>query len=59
MASHSGSALALLPAVAVSGGRGSLQLAVVALVASACALGAAAQRVSQTTSSAFKDILKT
>jgi hypothetical protein len=58
MASHSRSTLAFLPAVAVGGRRGSLQLAVVALVARARTLSAAAQRVSQTTSPAFENILQ-
>lgn len=51
-------ALALFPAVAVGGGRGLLQLAVVALVADLGALGAAAQRVGQATGAALENVLK-
>ena len=50
-------ARALLPAVAVCGGRCPLQLAVVALVADAGALGAAAQRVRQAAGPALEDVL--
>ena len=50
-------ALALFPAVAVGGGRSPLQLAVVALVADAGALGAAAQRVRQAAGPALEDVL--
>ncbi len=58
VATDSRSAFAFLPAVAVGRRRGSLQLAVVAFVTGTCTLGAAAQRVGQTTCSTFKDILK-
>ena len=51
-------ARALLPAVAVCGGGGPLQLAVVALVADAGALGAAAQRVRQAAGPALEDVLR-
>ena len=51
-------ARALLPAVAVGGGRCPLQLAVVALVADARALGAAAQRVRQAAGPALEDVLQ-
>ena len=52
------SALALFPAIAVSCWWGSLQLAVVALVAGASTLGTTAQGIRQATGSAFKNILK-
>ena len=51
-------ARALFPAVAVGGGGGPLQLAVVALVADAGALRAAAQRVSQPAGPALEDVLQ-
>jgi hypothetical protein len=57
MARHQGLALALLPAVAIGSWRGSLQLAVVALVADAGTLRATAERLGQAAGLAFKDVL--
>ena len=50
-------AAALFPAVAVCGGRGSLQLAVVSLVADAGALCAAAERVRQAARATLENVL--
>ena len=58
VSTNGGLALALLPAVAVGGRRGSLELAVVALVAGPRALGAAAKRVRQPAGSALENVLQ-
>ena len=57
-AAHQRAAATLLPTVAVGGGRGSLQFAVVAAVADPSALGATAEGVRQATRAAFKDVLE-
>jgi len=57
MARHQGLALAFLPAVAIGSWRGSLQLAVVALVADAGTLGATAERLGEAAGATFKDVL--
>ena len=57
MARHQGLALAFLPAVAIGSWRGSLQLAVVALVADAGTLCATAERLGEAAGATFKDVL--
>jgi hypothetical protein len=58
VSSHERLAAALFPAVAVGGGRGPLQLAVVPLVADASALGAAAERVGEAARATLENVLK-
>ena len=57
MSRHQCLALALLPAVAVGGGAGPLQLTVVALVAGAGTLSAAAEGLSEATGPTLEDVL--
>ena len=57
MASDRGFALAFFPTIAIGGRRGPFQLAFVAFMTDACAFGATAKAIGQTTSSAFKDVL--